>query len=215
MSKAMSRGRGAGPTSEKGGFVLGMIVGLLLGLAGALGVALYITKTPVPYLNKVPQRTAEQDAAETERNKDWNPNAALAGKAASGVIGTTKPTGAAPASTPAAAASLPAVSKPAAASAAAAGKADKAVAAASAAADADPFMYFVQVGAYIRPEDAEAQHARVAMIGFVAKVYEHEQSGRPVYRVRIGPFDNKDEATAQQKKAEAAGVVAHLVRLAR
>ena len=52
--------------SQRGGFALGLIVGLLLGLALALGVALYVTKVPVPFLNKVPQRTAEQDAAEIE-----------------------------------------------------------------------------------------------------------------------------------------------------
>ena len=66
--------------SERGGFVMGLVVGLLVGLALALGVALYITKAPVPFLNKVPQRTAEQDTAEIERNRTWDPNAPLGGK---------------------------------------------------------------------------------------------------------------------------------------
>ena len=60
--------------SQRGGFVLGLVVGLLVGLAMALGVALYITKAPVPFVNKVPQRTAEQDSAEAEKNKNWDPN---------------------------------------------------------------------------------------------------------------------------------------------
>ena len=64
-------------SNEKGGFVLGLIVGLLVGLAVALGVALYITKVPIPFVNKVPQRTAEQDAAEQEKNRNWDPNAGL------------------------------------------------------------------------------------------------------------------------------------------
>jgi hypothetical protein len=75
---------------QRGGFVLGLIIGLLLGLAVALGVALYITKVPIPFINKVPQRTAEQDLEEALHNKNWNPNAALAGKAgkaASGAVG--------------------------------------------------------------------------------------------------------------------------------
>ncbi|HEX4510535.1 MAG TPA: hypothetical protein VH328_10660, partial [Burkholderiaceae bacterium] len=67
-------------TRQAGGTVLGVIVGLLLGLALALGVALYVTKVPVPLLNKAQQRTPEQDAAEAERNKNWDPNAALTGK---------------------------------------------------------------------------------------------------------------------------------------
>jgi cell division protein FtsN len=65
---------------QRGGFALGMVAGLLVGLALALGVALYITKAPIPFVNKVPQRTAEQDTAETERNRSWDPNAPLGGK---------------------------------------------------------------------------------------------------------------------------------------
>ena len=61
--------------AQRGGFVVGLVVGLLIGLALALGVALYVTKVPVPFINKVPQRTADQDAAEAERNKNWDPNA--------------------------------------------------------------------------------------------------------------------------------------------
>ena len=71
--------------SQGGGFVLGMVVGLLVGLALALSVALYITKAPVPFINKVPGRTAEHDRAEAERNKQWNPNAPLGSK--SGPLG--------------------------------------------------------------------------------------------------------------------------------
>jgi cell division protein FtsN len=203
---------GAGAKRERGGFLLGLIIGLLVGLAGALGVALYVTKTPVPFLNKVPQRTAEQDAAEAERNKDWNPNAPLspksAAKAASGVIQSGKPAAAAPA-----AAAAPSSAAPQAKAAAAAPPAaSKSGAAASAPVAADRSLYFVQVGAFNKPEEAETQHAKVAMLGFGAKVFEREQSGRTVYRVRVGPFDSKEEAEAQQKKIEAAGVVAVLVR---
>ncbi|MFX7910586.1 hypothetical protein ABTK30_20075, partial [Acinetobacter baumannii] len=58
---------------------------------------LYITKSPFPFTNKVPQRTAEQDAAEAERNRNWDPNAPLAGTGAArrarGVV-TAPPRGA-------------------------------------------------------------------------------------------------------------------------
>ena len=66
--------------SQRGGFLVGLVLGLLIGLGVALGVAIYITKAPIPFINKLPQRSAEQDAAETERNKRWDPNAPLAGK---------------------------------------------------------------------------------------------------------------------------------------
>jgi len=66
--------------NQRGGFAVGLIIGLLIGLALALGVALYVTKVPVPFINKVPQRTTEQDAAETAKNKNWDPNSPLYGK---------------------------------------------------------------------------------------------------------------------------------------
>src|ERR1700736_4224429 len=68
-----------GKLRQRGGFAMGLIFGLLVGLALALGVALYVTKAPNPFVNKVPQRSAVQDAAEAERNRNWDPNAPLAG----------------------------------------------------------------------------------------------------------------------------------------
>lgn len=65
---------------ERGGLILGLIIGLLAGLAVALAVTLYVTKAPVPFVNKVPPRTADQDAAEAERNKNWDPNAGLSSR---------------------------------------------------------------------------------------------------------------------------------------
>jgi cell division protein FtsN len=210
-------------TLQRGGFAIGLIVGLLIGLGLALGVALYVTKVPVPFVNKVPQRTADQDAAEAERNKNWDPNAPLAGKAP-----VMKP--AAPASSaglpPGIAAAPPAVvtGRPAAPASAPVSKRDPAAILAGQAPSpvvkstkpgADPFSYFVQVGAFARAEDAEQQRARVSLMGLTAKVSEREQSGRTVYRVRLGPYDRKEEADAAQEKLAGSGVEAALVRVER
>jgi cell division protein FtsN len=218
MSQARSNNN---KQQQGGGFVLGLIVGLLLGLAVALGVALYITKVPVPFINKVPQRTAEQDAAEAARNKNWDPNAPLAGKAGnranSGIVGASAP--AAVATPTAVLAPSASAAKPAAAPAPpaeAAKKPDARTAAASAApAGADPYLYFIQAGAFTRAEDAEQQRAKLAMQGFSAKVMEREQSGRTVFRVRLGPLDSRDEAEGLQRKVEASGSEANLVRVQR
>ena len=51
------------------------------------------------------------------------------------------------------------------------------------------------------------------MMGFEAKITEREQSGRTVYRVRIGPFERKDEADAAKDKLAGAGVESALVRV--
>ena len=78
--KAHGSGRRSPAKLQRGGFLIGFVVGLLVGLAAALAVALYVTKAPVPFVNKVPSRSPTQDAAEAERNRNWDPNSALAGK---------------------------------------------------------------------------------------------------------------------------------------
>jgi cell division protein FtsN len=223
--------------SQRGGFVMGLVAGLLIGLALALGVALYITKAPVPFLNKVPQRTAEQDSAETERNRTWDPNAPLGGKAqaraaaaASGVVAETAaaasgpqpmaPTGAVRAgvaSAEAASAARPPARDPAAllAGSVPPTAAPAAVPAKSAMPGADPFLYFVQAGAFTRSEDAEQQRARLALLGQTAKITEREQAGRTVYRVRLGPFPARDEADSLQLKLQEQTIEAQIVRVER
>jgi len=193
-------------TSQRGGFVLGLVIGLLVGLALALGVALYITKAPVPFVNKVPQRTAEQDNAEAERNKNWDPNAPLAGKP--GRPGASAPGAAAapaPAAAPASVAARPAREPAAILSSGAA----------STAGGPDAFVFYVQAGAFSRVEDAEQQRARLAMLGYAAKVTEREQSGRAVFRVRAGPYDTREAADGAQARLQEAGVEARLVRVER
>ena len=65
---------------QSGGTILGFIIGVVFGLAAALSVAVYVTKVPVPFVNKGQTRSADQDAAEARKNKDWDPNAPLSGK---------------------------------------------------------------------------------------------------------------------------------------
>ncbi len=96
---------------QRGGTILGFIIGGVVGLLAALIVAVFVTKVPVPFVNKAVNRNAEKDQAETVKNKNWNPNAPLdsaksaAPKAAeaSGVVVS----GAAPSSAAAAAAYKP------------------------------------------------------------------------------------------------------------
>jgi cell division protein FtsN len=218
--------------TQRGGTALGFVMGLLVGLAVALGVALYVTKVPVPLMNKGQMRTPEQDAAEAERNKSWDPNAALAGKQTARAVA---PPPAAPASDTALVPRAPAPVLPPAADN---GKAPPAPAQAHAeapkstrdaaailagqapdtgktASGADPFIYFVQVGAYSKAEDAEQQRAKLALAGLRATVTEREQNGRTVHRVRLGPFDKKDEADLQTDRAKAIDPDASLVRVDR
>ncbi len=221
---------------RRGAFVVGLVIGLLLGLVIALGVALYITKTPVPFIDKVPGRTAQQDDAETERNKNWDPNAPLGSKvpprsqpgasaAAAGASEAAPSAAPSPAPSPAPrearearnpGAILSGAPVPAPAPAVAPTPAPAPalpLAARSTAPAADPFLYFVQAGAFTRSEDAEQQKARLALMGQGARITEREQSGRTVYRVRIGPLPSRDEADALQGRLHDGGIEAQIVRV--
>lgn len=205
---------------ERGGTFIGFIVGVVVGLGAALAVAVYVTKVPVPFTNKSQSRSSEQDAAEAKKNKDWDPNAPLYGKNPSKAIPPTVQASAAPA----AAVSAPAGKstameksdeKPDAKPAVSADPLGDLVKAKSAGTSDEPFMYFVQVGAFRTAEDAEAQRAKLSLGGVETKLSEREQSGRVVYRVRVGPFSKKEDADRSKEKLDKAGIEATMVRVQR
>lgn len=232
MHASTSRHLGLQRPAQRGGTFLGLILGLVIGLGAALSVALYVAKVPVPFMNKGAntKTTAEQDAAESQKNKAWDPNSPLYGKnpakpSASGTVGTA--TSATPtvatAPEPKAAASAP---KTAASTAkpgsvdplgdlAKAKSANPAATSTAAVGGVEPFTYFVQAGAFRTPEDAEAQKAKLTIAGFEAKITEREQSGRTVFRVRVGPVDKKDDADKAKEKLDAAGFETAIVRVQR
>ena len=204
---------------ERGGTFLGFVIGVVVGLGAALAVAVFVTKVPIQFMNKGQSRSAEQDAAEAKKNKDWDPNAPLYGK---NPAKTTPPAVAvAPADT------APAVAAPAAVAKTDTKPAPKAEPAPAVAADplgdlakakmasTEPFSYFVQVGAFRTLPDAEGQRAKLSLSGVETKISEREQSGAMVYRVRVGPFDKKDEAERAKEKLESSGIETALVRVQR
>jgi cell division protein FtsN len=184
-----------------------------------------VTKVPIPFMNKGQSRSADQNAAEAQKNKNWDPNAMLYGKnpaptaaasdAGKGKVDAKAETKADPKADPKAAAKPadPKAEVKPAVSADPLGDLAKAKAGTSDGADA--FMYFVQVGAFRTAEDAESQRAKLSLTGIETKVSEREQSGRPVFRVRVGPFDKKEEADKAKDKMDKSGMETALVRVAR
>jgi cell division protein FtsN len=228
---------------QRGGTLVGFIMGLVVGMTVALGVAVYVTKVPIPFMNKGMTRSAEQDAAEEKKNKDWDPNAPLYGK--NPAKAADKADAAPETPKPEVKADVKPVAKPVELKPDAAVKVDPKSAdplgdLAKAKADlkvaepkpveakpadaksapapmpvaADPFIYFVQAGAYRTPEEADAQRAKMSLLALDAKVSERDQGGRTVYRVRVGPLD-KVEAERVRAKLEAAHLDSAMVRVQR
>jgi cell division protein FtsN len=219
--------------SQRGGTLIGLVIGLLIGLGAALAVAIYVTKVPVPFVDRNVSRNPAQDAVEAERNKGWNPNATLSGRSAT----APPPAAVPPAATDGAIVVPPAdgqpLPKPGASRpitetsatdplgdlvksrAEPSGGTQSAAVTPTPGAGADPFLYFVQVGAFRSAEDAEAQRAKLAMLGIEALVTEREQAGRTVFRVRVGPFNQKALADLTREQLEVNGTEAALVRVQR
>lgn len=243
-------------SSQRGGTFLGLLLGVMIGLGVALGVAIYVAKVPVPFVNKNTSRTTGQDAAEAERNRDWDPNAPLRQRngarppATGGAVvpapapapirpdeaGTRPTPPAMPLPAPAEVRPAPPrtaekppeptqaqqttprdprVSDDPLGDFAAARARGASTAPAGPAASADPFTYFVQAGAFRAQADAEAQRARPSLMGVQARVSEREQAGRTVYRVRVGPFQNKDAADRVKERLDSNGFDSALVRVQR
>lgn len=232
---------------QRGGIVLGFILGLLVGLGAALAVAVYVTKVPIPFVNKNGRHVSA--AEEAERNKNWDPNAPLYGKNPARPV-KPQPVEAAPAEeAPSKSAAEPAADKaqekekkpepakteakpergsdkPATASSDALDDLVRAktqnqqaqsatVASASPSAQVEAMQYFIQAGAFKSQGDADAQRAKLALLGWEARISEREQNGRTVFRVRVGPFAKLGDAESLKEKLDGAGVDSNLVRVQR
>ena len=240
---------------QSGNIVIGLIVGLVVGLGVALGIAVYVTKVPIPFMTKTQRGGAAQDEEEARKNRNWDPNGPLAGKANASrppvatqptvppatnsegpliapttpvpvvVAPAAPPTPRTPRTAPVPVEAQPSAggndpigqfanARPSAGSTGGTGEASPA-AAPAAAASTDPFIYFVQAGAFRSTTDAEAQRARLSLMGVDARVTEREQAGRTVYRVRSGPFNRKDDADRLKQRLDGGGMEAALVRVQR
>ena len=231
-------------TKQRGGTLIGLILGIIIGLGAALAVAVYVTKVPVPFLTKTPKDT---EAKEAERNKGWDPNSPLYGKnpAQAPTQPVTQPVTQQPAqiqqpapvatpttpptSGPATGVSTPPATPPVQEPKKPEGKVTssdplgdlanqklkQSEAKAAAATGSDGFDYFVQAGAFRTQADADAQRAKLAMLGWEARVSEREQNGRTVFRVRVGPFGKRDDAEQLKGRLDGAGVDSALVRVQR
>ncbi|MBL8378388.1 MAG: SPOR domain-containing protein [Burkholderiales bacterium] len=202
---------------------MGIVIGLMLGLIIAASVALFLTKGPKPFADKTarPPSTAAPKGAPND-----DPNKPLFGKDAKshpsavpkdgkdgekrfsfydilpGKEEVIDPRKAAPT----------AKVEPKAESRADAAKSDPArgdAAKADAKAPAGE-RYFLQAGAFGSAGDADNQKAKLALMGFEARVesIDIENKGT-VYRVRMGPYNrlediNRIRATLTQNNVDAA-----------
>ncbi|SFD32887.1 SPOR domain-containing protein [Collimonas sp. OK412] len=220
---------------QAGGTLLGLIFGLIIGLAIAVVVAIMITKTPTPFTNKTAktEKAPEAITAPAPSNPDQlpDPNKSLYGNkdaAKEAAKAFTPPPPGADGVPPNVAAekkldalvakaqdkSAPVVDK---------STADKtkkvagdiAEAKSKATAADDNWIYFLQVGAFREQSEAESAKARLALMGFEAKISERQADTGSLYRVRVGPFNQLETMNRIRGKLSDNGVNAAVVRAAK
>ncbi|MBS1188151.1 MAG: hypothetical protein H6R04_2169 [Burkholderiaceae bacterium] len=212
---------------QRGGTILGVIIGLVLGLGVAIVVALMISKSSAPVSNK---QARTEKVIEPSASQMADPNKPLYGKQDAAKEAAkefakesapaqpvtpvelkpdTKPT-------PDKHATTDKPKKPDAKDAAkehVAKDTAKDKDAAKQTKSDDKWTYYLQAGAYRDQNDAESARARLALLGFEARISEMPSQGSTLYRVRIGPFGQVDAMNKVRGKLSEGGVDAAVVRI--
>ena len=211
---------------QHGNTLTGLIIGLVIGLGIAVAVALLITKSSTPFTNKgMKSDKPDQPVAQLQDpNKPLYGNKDVTKEAAKEFVkdpnAPAKPAETAPvAATPTAVnappapkvAEVKAESKPA-PEKVAVDKNEKSPDTAKGETVDDKYIYFLQAGAFKDQADAESARAKLALVGFEAKVTEKNSDTGTMYRVRVGPFNNAESMNKTRTKLSDNGVDVAVVR---
>lgn len=157
------------------------MAGLALGLLLAAILALYITQSPLPFVDRVGTRPALDKSkvpkGMVEADEPIDPNKGLLSKDA----GQTE-------------------------SPSEAGVDAKGI-------SPTGMAYLLQVGAFRSAEDAEQMRARMAILGFEARVSQAERDGATIYRVRLGPYGSIEELNKSKVRVSENGIESAVVRV--
>src|SRR5437763_7189406 len=195
----MAHARSAPSTRRRseGGFLLGIFVGVVAGLALALGIAFYLNKTPMPFLIAKP----------TKSDKD------LAGGKPPAIAGLPQGSSAPPAAGEKPKFDfykiLPGQEEPV---------TEKELRERSRTArsqqESSKDVYFIQAGSFQNPADADNQKARLAILGFESTVEPANLPDKGTwYRVRMGPFRKVDDINRVRQSLAQSGIEANLVKI--
>ncbi len=71
---------------------------------------------------------------------------------------------------------------------------------------------FLQAGAFNNKSEAEARRAQLALVGLEAKITEVMKDEKPIFRVRIGPFDSPESASRARGEMARNGIDSVLLK---
>ena len=183
-------------SSEYGGTILGFVLGLGVGLGAAFVIAFYLSKnTPqerpgvrapnLPLTIKSGPTPAEGE--ETSPAESLDLNKPLQGKSSAPATNAADPIG-----------DLASGKKPVETIASPAVKSDA--------------IYFLQVGAFNKRADADAQKASLAIQGIQSQLSEINSDGNTLWRVRVGPYNSVEESNPVRDKLNSMGVKTSVIK---
>jgi cell division protein FtsN len=73
-------------------------------------------------------------------------------------------------------------------------------------------IYFLQVGAFTKRSEADAQKANLAIQGIQAQLSEVTSDGNTLWRVRVGPYNSVDESNVVRDKLSGMGIKPTLIK---
>ena len=72
--------------------------------------------------------------------------------------------------------------------------------------------YFLQVGSFRKPTDADSQKAKLALLGVVAQIQAVTVDGNTWHRVRVGPIESARETDSMRRRLEDNAMEAMVLR---
>lgn len=219
---------GAVNGKSRGGTIIGIVIGLVLGLAIAVGVAIFLNKGTKPFADKTGR---DKPPATKNQDKASDPNAPLYGKdARTGaeakkdgkdddrfsfykILPGEEQAKTGPADGKKDPAKILEGKDGKAADAPKAAEANKAPDAPKVASSPRE-QYYLQAGSFTSPGDADNQKAKLALMGFEAKVEATEIEGKgTLHRVRLGPYGRLDDINRVRATLAQNGVDASLIKM--
>jgi hypothetical protein len=190
---------------QRGSVALGMMLGIVIGLAVAVAVAVFVTRAPLPFVNKVVRSGDRIVEPRTPADApDPNRPSAARQRPADAPAPAARSAGETPAASASAPAAMPDRAPSASAGAAPAGDGAEPA--------AERMLYVLQAGAFRLADDADNMKAKLALIGLEARVQPAEVNGQRVFRVRIGPYVNLDDLNRARARLEENGIESSVVR---
>jgi cell division protein FtsN len=225
---------------QRGSTAVGVLMGLILGLVVAVLVAVFVTKAPVPFVNKAPGTQARVEPKADPKavsagtaNESVDPNRALTSKGSKPSDSVTSSgdkageTGSPTESKDSIFGLLGQINKdkPANEPANDQAKAPARDASKETAkevaketkpkptdeAAVDTTRYLLQAGAYRERDDADGMKGRLALLGIEARISTVDRDGTPLYRVRSGPYKQLDDANSARRRMAEGGIETSLV----